>query len=258
MQFAVGGLALPPIEEWITVTERLRGRVVRELCRAVTGDPRACYSGLADEQRARVSLISGKDAAGRPLTGHRHAYFLLWPDENHYPTRLIVWRRTSFGEDEAAALVRAAESPITGKEKDPWTVYLVPLPAGMPLPQGFYAESYVWHSVTPFVPPASRHRFRPGGRLRYAETTEETARRLVSAAGMPAPVSVRVCVKQPVTWARLHQTRATRLSSRNGRAPLLRPGFRLRLGFEQPVAGPIMIGDSCHYGLGLFAASGNS
>jgi CRISPR-associated protein Csb2 len=258
LQFAVGGLVLPPEQQWIRISEVLRGRAVRQLCQILTGGSIASYSGLAEEQRGRLSLISGKDGGGKPLAGHAHAYFLVWPDENQYPTRLIVWCRTALGKEEIEALGGAAERPISGGGKDRWTIHLVPLPLEMPLPRSFCSESRVWDSVTQFVPPAVRHRFRPGGRLRRGETTEETARRLVLAAGMPAPASVDVRPEQSGTWARLHRTRSTQLRNPKARTPLLSPGFRLRLEFERPVAGPIMIGDSCHFGLGLFAASGSS
>ena len=257
IQFAVGGQILPPENQWIKISERLRGRAVRRLCQILTGDSNSGYAFLPEDEKQKLSLISGKDGRGKPLAGHPHGYFLVWPDENGYPTRLIVWRRVSFNEQEITALVSAAERPITWEEKESWTVYLVPLPSEMPLPRQFCGASHVWESVTRFVPPVGRHRFRSGGRLRRGEATEEAARRLVSALGMPAPVSVSIRPDQQVCWTRLHETRAARLGRQKRERPLLRPGFRLLLEFDRPVRGPIIVGDSCHFGLGLFAASGS-
>lgn len=247
---------LPPEELWIKFAERLRGRTVNCLRKIHDGGLESALSSLPDGEQQELSLIAGKDGEGKPLTNHPHAYFLVWPDENGYPCRLIVWRRASFSEQEIAALHGAAERPIMWQEKDSLTAYLVPLPLEMPLPRRFLAESGSWESMTRFVPPVGRHRFRSGGRLRRGESPEESARRLVLASGLPAPVSVSTVPDQHVTWMRLHETRASRRTQEPG-APLRRPGYRLRLEFERPVSGPILIGDSCHFGLGLFGASGS-
>src|SRR5271167_4220528 len=113
IQFAVGGQILPPEDQWIKISERLRGRAVRSLCQILTGDSSSGYAFLPEGEKQKLSLISGKDGRGKPLAGHPHAYFLIWPDENQFPTRLIVWRRTPFAEQEVAALAKAAESSIT-------------------------------------------------------------------------------------------------------------------------------------------------
>jgi CRISPR-associated protein Csb2 len=57
---------------------------------------------------------------------------------------------------------------------------------------------------------------------------------------------------QAAGWLHLHETREFRRRKRELRAPLVRPGFSIRLEFDGPVRGPIILGDSCHFGLGLF------
>jgi CRISPR-associated protein Csb2 len=206
---------------------------------------------LTPAEREQLSLISGKDADGNALRGHHHAYFLIWPDENGYPTRLIVWRReVAFTEAEIGAMLSASEGPVSWGDEQP--VFLVPLPPEMPLPPGFGASARVWRSVTPFVPPAQRHCFRAQGRPRPGETPERLAKKLLLNAGIPAPANIAVeahCEKQ---WMQLHETRERRFLSGKTRNSLVRPGFRMRLEFDTAVEGPIVIGDSCHFGLGLF------
>ena len=125
VQFALGGHVLPAIPMWIKVTERFRGRVLREF----TGGPKA------------RQLLSGKADQGYPLHGaHEHAFYLLWPGEDKgTPSRLIVWRRGEpFQKDEVDAMMLAARRPIPWTmEKGGWTVQLVPLPGNTAPPRKF-------------------------------------------------------------------------------------------------------------------------
>ncbi|HEX5484072.1 MAG TPA: type I-U CRISPR-associated protein Csb2 [Terriglobia bacterium] len=247
IQFAVGGLALPPKDQWIGVAERVRGRAVRDLSRRLTGQPEAQFSQLSPEHRSEISLVSGKDAAGRPLTGHPHAHFLLWPDEHGYPARLVVWRReVPFSEDELFALIEASRKPVPSEGGQ---LYLVPLPPAMPLPRGLVGPASQWESVLPFVPPVARHRFR-SGRVREGETPERLAQRLLSDRGFPCAQAIAARVARPV---RLHKTLLRRMAA-NASTPFVRTGYDLMVTFAEPIAGPILIGDSCHFGLGLFRA----
>ena len=252
VQFAVGGHSLPTMPQWIRVTERMRGRTVRKLSELLTGKPGSTFSSLGPEQREHLSLVSGKDGLGKPLHGHRHAYFLIWPDQSGYPTRLIVWRpEVPFTEMERLALNAAAEKPIPWGVEVP--VYAVPLPPRMPLPLPFCDHARTWRSVTPFVPPAQRHRFRVNGHPRPGEAPERTAIRLLLAAGMPEPASVVVESGKPPAFVPLHETRLFRARRESRATTRAGSGFDLRLEFKSPVQGPIMLGDSCHFGLGLFA-----
>jgi CRISPR-associated protein Csb2 len=206
---------------------------------------------LTAAQREEVSFISGKDGEGKALLGHHHAYFLVWPDENGYPTRLVVWRREApFTGAEMDAMLSASEGPISWGDEQP--LYVVPLPFEMPLPPGFAVSARVWRSVTPFVPPAERHRFRAQGRPRPGETPERVAKKLLLDAGIPPPANIALETDQEKVWAQLHETRQRRLVREKTRSSFVRPGFRIRLEFDAPVQGPIIIGDSCHFGLGLF------
>jgi CRISPR-associated protein Csb2 len=256
IQFAVGGRVYPPQNRWVKVTERLRGRVLRQLSQQIAGSLAAGYRSLTAEQRQQLALMAGKDGDGKSIQGHRHAFFILWADYNGLPTRLIVWRRDQpFSQEEARSLLQASENPISWETGAPdWSVRLVPLPISTPLPKGFRDEACVWVSATPFVPPSARHRFRENGRARPGETPERAARRLLRASGLPDPINVSV---QPnrVQWFHLHETREFRRAKRELRTPLVRPGFDIRLEFDGPVRGPIMLGDSCHFGLGLFRAA---
>jgi len=255
MQFAVGGRVYPPPDRWICVAERFRGRVIRSMAAQMSGAPRAHYGSLSAAQKDELVLLTGKDATGAAVKGHSHAYFLLRPDGEGNPTRLIVWRHGKpFAAAEVDAMREASEAPVAWESGAPdWKLRLVPLPERTPLPRDFGGPSHVWSSVTPFVPPAGRRRFRENGRLRTGETVERVATKLLEAGGWPAAERVVVDPDKTV-WVRLHETRERRFAREQTRTPLVRPGFHLLVEFGAPVTGPIIIGDSSHFGLGQFGS----
>jgi len=241
VQFALGGHVLPTIPLWIKVTERFRGRVLREF----DGDPEL------------LQLLSGKVDQGRPLRGaHEHAFYLLWPgDDPGSPARLIVWRRGEpFQEDEVDAMMLAASKPIPWTmEKGGWTVQLVPLPGNTVLPRQFQISARVWESVTPFVRPHNRHFHRSNGKSRPEEEPENICGRLIEKVWGVSPVRIEK-MRDTAPWVKLHETAAMRREHRTGgnRTPHVGPGYYLRVTFSKEFQGPLIIGDSAHYGLGVF------
>jgi CRISPR-associated protein Csb2 len=243
VQFALGGHVLPTIPLWIKVTERFRGRVLREF----TGSPKA------------RQLLSGKADQGHPLQGaHEHAFYLLWPGEDTgSPSRLIVWRRGEpFQKDEVDAMMLAASRPIPWTtEKGGWTVQLVPLPGNTTLPRKFQGRARVWESVTPFVRPHNRHFRRSNGKSRPEEEAENICGKLIEKVWGVRPVRVEK-VNADAPWVKLHETAAMRRERRAGdnRTPHVGPGHYLRVTFAEEFHGPLIVGDSAHYGLGEFQA----
>jgi CRISPR-associated protein Csb2 len=252
VQFAVGGHVFPPKERWIKVTERFRGRVL------------AKFEG--SEERYR--MLAGKDRTSSEIVSdHSHAYFILWPDEEDgYPTRLIVWRRAKpFDDTEIRALLESAQTrvfwedsrrkPKDVERREDWAVRLVPLPMQTPLPHAFFGRAAVWRSATPFVPPWSRHRFRRNGKERKSESPEEICARLIEKIYGVRP---DVEIEAEARWTKLHEPVSVRNQRRaeSARTPLVRPGFFLRLRFAEPLQGPVIAGDSSHFGLGVFRREG--
>lgn len=248
VQFAVGGRVFPPVHLWVKLTERFRGRVIKELAMLISPESRGEYQRLDEANRRQLSMISGKDEQGKPFAGHRHAYFLLWPDESSQPTRLIVVREEPFTHNEIEAMLMASEKPVAWDYSAPkWKVRLVPIPFGAAPPQELFTSSRVWKTITPFVPPAERHRFRKG-KERPGESLEQIVTRLLNGRAKPSLVEA----KGEVTWVKLHETRERRQAQKKSRTPWMRPGYQLKVTFDEEVSGPLILGDSCHYGLGLF------
>ncbi len=243
VQFALGGHVLPPIPLWIKVTERFRGRILRE------------FAGDAASRR----LLSGKADRGRPLRGaHEHAFFLLWPvEERKSPSRLIVWRRGErFRKDEIEAMMLSAGKPIPWtSEREGWTVQVVPLPLSTALPKHFEARARVWESVTPFVRPHNRHAQRSNGKSRPEEEPENICGRLIEKVWGVRPIRVER-IRDDAPWVKLHETAEMRRERRAGgdRQLHVGPGYYLRVYFAEEFQGPLIVGDSAHYGLGVFRA----
>lgn len=254
IQFAVSGRVYPPLSRWIKITERFRGAVIRCLASNISPESGGRYDRLSLEDKNTITLITGKDGQGKPLHGHRHAFFIICPDADGLPSRLIVWRTESFIGHEIDSMLRASERPLTwDNHSTNWKLGLIPLPFETPVPAGLLSESKTWVSATPFVPPANRHRFRKNGRMRSGESIECIALSLLKKQFNCEPTTITALNDaQSQSWLNLHITRERRFIKENNQTPFIRPGFKLRLEFSSPVQGPIIIGDSSHFGLGLF------
>jgi CRISPR-associated protein Csb2 len=251
MQFAIGWNVAPEPRAIVRLTARFRGAVLRELLRLKTGQASANWTRASRAVREALADMMGKDANGQALRGHRHTEFLAWCEDKH-PTRLVVWRGSrAFDADEQEAILLAAAREVSwaaaGSDSDEWKVRLVPLDRAVPPPPGFGSQSSkVWESVTPYVPP--RYRLR-GGKERDGESIADQIRRELAARGVQEDVDVFVGSAE---WVSVHVPR--REAHKRG-AVGERRGQMIRLGFAVPVTGPLRLGHSSSFGLGLFRPS---
>ncbi len=249
MQFAIGWNVAPEPRAIVRLTSRFRGAVLRELLRLKTNGTSVNWTQVSSAVREAVADMTGKDGNGAALKGHRHAEFLAWC-ENRHPTRLLVWRGArALDADEQEAILRAAARDVSwaaaGSDSDEWKVRLVPLDRAVPPPPGFDSQtSAIRESVTPYVPP--RHHLR-GGKEREGESIPEQIRREVRGRELSPDVEVEL-VGTP-HWVSVHVPRREA-----GKRAFIgdRRGQMVRLHFQTPVAGPIRLGHSSSFGLGLF------
>lgn len=242
LQFAVGGRVFPPVASWTRLTERFRGIVLRQIAKQVTSNPKARFAHLSDDEKTEFSLMTGKVAPGAPLEGHRHTRFFLLPDQNGKPTRLICYRSEPFSETEYHALQVASELPIPWKFGNPdWLLRLVPLPPETALPFDLCAESRVWKSVTPYIP--SRHVLGRNGKPKPGHSVELQISAELADLGLP---TVEVVVDERSSgWVKVHIPKSSRQTN------AMKRGYYATITFMQPVGGPIALGHSSHFGLGL-------
>lgn len=251
MQFAIGWNVAPERRALVRLTARFRGAVLRELLRGKTGGTSSNWTRATSEQRDAIANMAGKDANGDALKGHRHTEFLAWCEDDR-PTRLLVWRGArAFDADEQEAILLAAARDVSwaaaGSGADPWRVRLVPLDHAVAPPPGFGGESSKsWESMTPYVPP--RHHLR-GGKERERESIEEQIRRELRLRGIAPANHVTVKMLGEPQWVATHVPRR----QAGGRGAVGdRLGRHVRITFAFAVAGPIRLGHSSSFGLGLF------
>ncbi len=249
MQFALGWSVAPNFRAIARLTSRFRGAVLGELLRLKTGDASATWTRVDKNIREAVADMAGKDANGEPLRGHRHTEFLAWCEDGQ-PTRILVWRGSrAFDADEQDAILLAAARDVSwaaaGSDSEEWKVRLVPLDREVPPPSGFDGKaSKVWTSVTPYVPP--RHHLR-GGKEREGESMAKQISRELQRRGITESVEVEL-VGYPL-WVSVHVPRPE--SSKRAFIGDRR-GQMIRLRFAVSVTGPIRLGHSSSFGLGLF------
>ena len=275
LQFALGSHVAPNLDHIASISNWFRGRAVRFFLEQECGVEGGKWEKAEASAKDAVSLLSGKGADRKKLSGHEHAHFGLYLDPvTRQPTRLMAWMKTFFSPAEEDAIRRAASIPFSlghrekspeGQEAakhDPWKVHCVPLDNAAPLPPGFDpSKSFsVWESLTPYVPP--RHAFDRRGKLRSGESPEAQLARDLERFGLQALAIVPLNRRnQPISdgetsdgeWVKVHAP------NRNPSAPSnqSKRGFRFRLAFPEPVAGPIALGHSSHFGLGLFVPATN-
>ncbi len=250
LQFAVGGRVYPPETQWVKLTERVREEVIRQRCVQVSEGRTRRYGELTREERNALALIRGVDEAGNRVDGQLTAFFALIPDAEGLPTRLICWRTSPFTEDEIDAFLAATELPLAWERRSAdWQVRLVPLPFSVPPPADYWEPSRVWQSVTRFVLPPGRRRFRRNGRHRPGETPDACLRKLLVRFTLPEPV---IECDESAQWVAVHRSPTERRQQAQEWSTSMRPGYRLRIVFPEPVPGPLAVGHSCHFGLGMF------
>ena len=206
------------------------------------------HMGLAKQLRAEsCPELTGLDANGVRLEGHKHAALVpLSLDAEGQIDHILVHAPMGFGADAQRALRSIRSTNTKGGDK-PLFVTL----AGLGKLADFQrigaqrvselAESRVWTSRTPFVPPrhlkATRH------------TLEDQVQAELACRGLPRAARIEVLDRTRILALRLHQfVRARRNPKRAPPAPRF---FGLRIEFEEPVRGPLAIGYACHFGLGL-------
>ena len=104
--------------------------------------------------------------------------------------------------------------------------------------------------MTPYIPP--RHVYDRRGKVKSGESVEEQIKEELSSRGFPvAEVEIEECSSR---WVKVHQPSRTREGATNDD----KRGYTVRITFSEPIKGPVFLGHSCHFGLGLFVPAEKS
>jgi len=229
--------------------------------RRLYGGPRPAGSPLP-----RSSLFSGKDEDGRPLTGHKHAFYL--PSDEDGDGRidhLTIVAEMGFGPKELGVLDRMRT--LARDDGDPLNLLLVALGRKEDLACPYLlGPSRVWRSETPFL--ATRYQKSRGTKkdppellsvdnrrafARQVLIEEITRERLLRQNEMPEPLSVEALNEEHRMGAhRLRPIQFKLFRSKRSDDGGRRAAGAFRIIFPEPVTGPICLGHSSHFGMGLF------
>jgi CRISPR-associated protein Csb2 len=197
----------------------------------------------------------GKDDHGLPRTGHEHAFFL--PADEDGDGRLdhiTVFAPMGFNALEQRALDRLRR--LTFGEGEPLQLLLI----GLGRPGDFRApileEAAVWDSATPFV--VTRYPKRRGTKRDRPEdyaTAQAFVRHVLGQElerrpGLPPVVAIEPLMRMGAR--QLLPIQFKRFRAKRGDDGGRRPAGRFRITFAAPHRGPLCLGHSCHFGLGLF------
>ena len=203
---------------------------------------------LPDDQVVDAAReLLGVDADRVPLSGHRHAHILplsLLNDDNHLD-HILIWAPGGMGVGAQNILRHLRKTYMKGGVGE-LTVRFAgagPRDAFQKIMTrcNLLASARVWQSLTPLVLP--RYRKKRGKNSLEGQILAECSSRSL-------PVPERIEILQEASIAFRHYIRRRTRST----PPPEDFGYALRLTFADPVAGPICLGYSSHFGLGLFAA----
>ena len=248
IQFAIGSKVAPRYKDTVLITERFRNRMLGCFTKIFTGNPRMKWSEAPAEVREQAFLLSGKNPDGSPAKGHQQVAFFL-SGTSDVPSRLCVWRSEPFNDKEQRAILDAANTPLPLNYKnDPWTLNLVPLDKLVPPAPGLHGTAHCeWESLTPYVPP--RHVYGRSGKEKPGCSVAEQLSNELESRGFPTDRLI-TAVREG-GWVKIHRIKSERDAQTNND----KLSYVVKLTFSKPVKGPVSLGTSSHFGLGLFVPS---
>jgi CRISPR-associated protein Csb2 len=259
-RFALDAPVLPLVTDTLPLAEVARSVIMAQFQRLL----HRREFGHADKpycQLFRSSVLSGKDADGGRLLNHGHAYYLpVDEDGDGRIDHVTVVAEDGFGPDEIAAL--------HGVRSVPWGVdglrlMLIGLGQRGDFTADLLRPSTCLQSATPFLVSRflkKRGRKKDPAELRFHPATDFVRHVLLEELGrlrqrrpdLPEPTRIDLLPGGRVGAHRLRPIQFQRFRRKAGDDGGNRPSGAFRIVFPRPVAGPICLGHSCHFGMGLF------
>lgn len=265
-RFVIDGSVLPLMEETLRISETAR-RTAMGVFRRI--EERRLYRGEPpkDAPLPRSEVFSGKDANNIPLEGHHHAYYIPTDEDGDGRIdHLTVMAAMGFGPAEVKALDGMRK--LKREDGEPLNLLLLALGQSAailaPLLMG---PSRIWISATPFIAtrfPKARGQKKDPSEILGSDNQRAFARQVLieelqrEYPDLPAPLVVEPLNEdhrcsahrlRPIQFKRYRQKR----SDDGGR----RPAGAFRIVFPEKVRGPLCLGHSAHFGLGLFVPEEN-
>jgi CRISPR-associated protein Csb2 len=259
VRYALDSTVLPLVTETLPVAEAAR-RALMGIHGRLTA-----MNGV----RGRSDILSGKDEHGQRLVGHRHAYYLPTDeDRDGRLDHLTIYAWEGFGPDEQRAFDRLHDlrTGRQGEDRHPLRVLLLGMGTRDEYNPGPLQVSKTWVSATPYI--ATRYAKTRGRNridLRSPEARsvflQEDLRAQLAAVRSDLFDQGNIGVEIEPLWdgnhvfeigTRWRPIEFKRFRQRAGDDGGRRLAGAFRLTFDQPVRGPLALGWSSHFALGLF------
>jgi CRISPR-associated protein Csb2 len=255
VRYAIDSTVLPLVTETLPIAESAR-RALMSLHGQLTE-----RNGVRGQSR----VFSGKDGEGEPLAGHGHAYYLPTDEDGDGRLdHLTIFARNGFGIYERCALdcLRRLRTGRDAEEEHELRVLPLEIGALDRDTPGPLATSAMWVSASPYV--AARYAKTRGRHRRDLRLPQHRADFLLedlreqmqhvldidpTAAHVAAMADEHGAFRVGERWRPIQFKRYRSKRSDDG-GQRLAGAFRIR--FDTAVAGPIALGHSSHFGLGLF------
>jgi CRISPR-associated protein Csb2 len=255
VRFALDSTVLPLVTETLPVAES-----ARRMLMGIHGSLTEC-----DSVQGRSKTFSGKDSEGNPLSGHSHAYYLPTDEDGDGRLdHLTILARSGFDKHEMCAVdsLRVLKNPDRNQSGQALRVLLLGWGQLEEFHAGPVQASRVWNAVTPYV--ATRYA-KTRGRERIDLCDMDAVIRFlrdnllrqlveiradipdVNAVGIEPMLeggAFKISSYHPIQFKRFRH----KSSDDGGR----RLSGAFRIAFPDVIRGPIALGHSAHFGLGLF------
>lgn len=260
-RFIADGSVLPLVEDTLRIAESAR-RTAMGLFRRI--EEKRLYQGNApdDAPLPRSVVFSGKDEQSRPLAGHRHAYYLPTDEDGDGRIdHLTIVAAMGFGPAEVQVLDKM--TLLKRDDGDPLNLMLIALGQSSEiLAPKVTGPSRVWISATPFIAtrfPKTRGKKKDPVELLGHDNQRAFARQVLveeirrAYPDMATRLKVEYLNEEHRCGAhRLRPIQFKCYRRKRGDDGGRRPAGVFRIVFPEEVYGPICLGHSSHFGLGLF------
>jgi CRISPR-associated protein Csb2 len=231
-RFALRGRAPVSVRHAVVVADVMRAAAMSKYGRL--------HSGGTSE------TFAGKDEAGTPLLGHRHAHWVpLDLDGDRLLDTMLVWAPGGLSRDQITALDKIRRLEFhDGDGIRPLSTLSVGYEGSGELAElglsSVVGPATTWRSVTPFLPQRHHHSRRESHEEFLADCVarELTARDVFQRFGLESD--------RATSWGSFRRYR------RDERLTKARPGCGFTIHFDEPVMGPLCLGQLSHFGMGRF------
>ncbi|HZU45101.1 MAG TPA: type I-U CRISPR-associated protein Csb2 [Terriglobales bacterium] len=263
-RFALDSSVLPLVTDTLPVAESAR-RMLMGIYGKLFAQP--------DGSKAKSGIFAGKDETSQPLSGHGHAYYLPTDEDgDRRLDHLTVVASEGFGPKEIKALDYLRELKGLGemRSRHPLRVVLLGLGKLGEYDPGPLGCSQVWISATPFIAPRylkKRGTKRDpqelwGSRAAFLTAVlKEELRRFFDRRADLRDLSADTLMVEPILDAngafrigpkQLRPIEFRRFRHKAGDDGGRRTSGSFKIAFPRSVRGPICLGHSSHFGMGLF------